>query len=387
MTFAVILLTIALNAGCAINSTTNQASTKEVPAVVTQSDDYYQKIGLSRSRVEPWEDGMRTTGGKGSYEWWYFDSTLKDGSTLVVVFYTKDSIRPDRPLEPKLTIEYTRPDGISLHREFGVKASDFSAAKDHCEIRIGANTFKGDLHDYTLHVDVDGVQADIKLHGTVPPWRPATGYAFFKNKKEHYFAWLPSVPQGKVEGTLTIEGQSRQVTGVGYHDHNWGDFSLLKLLHNWYWGRAQIGNYSVIASYMITADKYGNTPMPVFMLARDGQIIADDITKVRFSAHSIYTDPQTSKPVAGVIVYDYDDGLNHYRITFQRERDLVRSRFIDNLHGFKYLLAKLANFDGAYLRFTGKTTVERFDNDRIVETVEEKRAVWELMYFGHAPKP
>jgi hypothetical protein len=233
---------------------------------------------------------------------------------------------------------------------------------------------------------MDGVQADIKLRGTVPPWRPATGHAFFKDRNEHYFAWLPSVPQGNIEGTLTIDGQSRQVTGVGYHDHNWGDVSLLDLLHNWFWGRAQIGNYSVIASYMITVDKYRNTPLPVFMLARDGKIIADDATKVRFSSNNVYTDPRTGKPVAGVIVYDYDDGMNRYRIIFRRERDLVRARFVDKLRGFQYVLAKLARFDGAYLRFTGKTTLERLDGDKIVETVDEKAAVWELMYFGHAPK-
>lgn len=76
MTLAVILLTISLTAGYMVNSTTKKSSTKEVPAVVTISDDDYQKLGLSRSQVEPWEDGIRTTGGKGSYEWWYFDSTF-----------------------------------------------------------------------------------------------------------------------------------------------------------------------------------------------------------------------------------------------------------------------------------------------------------------------
>jgi hypothetical protein len=39
-----------------------------------------------------------------------------------------------------------------------------------------------------------------------------------------------------------------------------------------------------------------------------------------------------------------------------------------------------------YTEFTGQTTLERFDGDKIVETVNEKAAVWELMYFGHAPK-
>jgi hypothetical protein len=38
---------------------------------------------------EKWEDGIRTSGEKGTYEWWYFDAHLDDGSTVVIVFFTK----------------------------------------------------------------------------------------------------------------------------------------------------------------------------------------------------------------------------------------------------------------------------------------------------------
>lgn len=88
------------------------------------------------------------------------------------------------------------------------------------------------------------------------------------------------------------------------------------LLHDWYWGRAQIGNYTVIASYIIAADKYGATPIPLFMLARDGKIVADDATKITFSTDGVFTDPYTGKPVASVLIYDFRDGGEHFRVTF-----------------------------------------------------------------------
>jgi hypothetical protein len=31
-------------------------------------------------------------------------------------------------------------------------------------------------------------------------------------------------------------------------------------------------------------------------------------------------------------------------------------------------------------------TLERFENGRVAETVSQDSAVWELMYFGHAPR-
>jgi hypothetical protein len=194
------------------------------------------------------------------------------------------------------------------------------------------------------------------------------------------------VPRGSVEGTITIAGTSRTVSGVGYHDHNWGDVSMLDLIHDWYWGRAQVGGYTVIASYITAREEYGSTPVPLFMLARDDVIIADDASKVRFSASEMYTDSFTGKPVANVLVYEFDDGTSHYRVTFRREQDINRTRFVDLLSGLQALLARLAGFDGAYLRFTGPATVERFEGTQVVETASERAAVWELMYFGHAPK-
>jgi hypothetical protein len=50
--------------------------------------------------------------------------------------------------------------------------------------------------------------------------------------------------------------------------------------------------------------------------------------------------------------------------------------------GFKYILARMANVDGAYLRFTGTVSVERYVGDEIVERASDP-GIWELMYFGH----
>ena len=64
-------------------------------------------------------------------------------------------------------------------------------------------------------------------------------------------------------------------------------------------------------------------------------------------------------------------------------RDLVRAHMVDELPRLKRVLAKLARFDGAYLRFAGPMTVTVY---RAGERVEEYAddAIWELMYFGHS---
>jgi hypothetical protein len=57
---------------------------------------------------------------------------------------------------------------------------------------------------------------------------------------------------------------------------------MAKLINHWYWGRAQAGDYSIVASYIFAEKAYGNAELPIFMLAKGGKIIADDGRKVRF---------------------------------------------------------------------------------------------------------
>jgi hypothetical protein len=69
------------------------------------------------------------------------------------------------------------------------------------------------------------------------------------------------------------------------------------------------------------------------------------------------------------LLYEYEDGTSCYRFTFRRTADLMRTKFVDLLTGFKRFRALLAGFEGG----------------KAAETVSQESAVWELMYFGRAP--
>jgi hypothetical protein len=118
------------------------------------------------------------------------------------------------------------------------------------------------------------------------------------------------------------------------------------------------------------------------MLAKDGKVIADDATRVRFSLRDVAMEPDTGKPVANQVIYEYTHGVERYVLTFTREKDLMHYKFIEELHGIKALLARLIRFDGAYLRFAGELSFEHYQADQLVETHRDE-AMWELMYLGH----
>ncbi len=361
----------------------SRTSTTTVPARLGSTPRDYARIGIEPRVINPWEDGMRTDGSPGTYEWWYFDALLDDGAEVVVIFLTKEFTDVSKPLSPVIRIDLTRPDGSTVHKEAEFAAETFSASTKTCDVRIGDNVFAGDLHTYTIRARVEEVEVDITLTGQVPAWRPETGYWLFGEQGEQYFAWLPSVPQGRVEATYRAGGDSHTGTGVGYHDRNWGNASMLDLLHHWYWARGAAGPYSVIAAYIIVQKHYGYQETPVFMLARDGKLIADDGAKVRFEELGRYTDTETGKPVGNVTRYTYADGDQRYVVTWTRHSDIALDKFIDEIKGPKRVAARLAGFDGAYLRFAGELRIEHYTADKLVDSHADD-ALWELMYFGKA---
>ncbi|MDR3344159.1 MAG: hypothetical protein LBT21_00980 [Oscillospiraceae bacterium] len=358
---------------------------RTIPSGLGKTAEQYARLGLEKGKVEQREDGQRTHGGPGPYEWWYLDTHLDDGTSLVLVFYTKRMMTPEKPLAPYATIDLDYPDGRHFEERLELADIPFSAEKDRCEVHIGPCYIKGNLQEYEVYFENDVCSAKVSLKSNVPPWRPETGHIFFGEQDEDFFAWLPSVPEGDVIAEITVDGKTTHHTGTGYHDHNWGSISMMKLMNHWYWGRARLGDYRVISSYIYGEKKYGYEEYPIFLLAKQGEHIADDAAYLMFSPQDVFINPETGKPVHNRLMYDYNDGEKHYRITYQRESNIINFKMIEQLKGIQRLGAKLIGFNGAYHRFAGKVKLERFEGEKIAETLEAP-AIWELMYFGHEPK-
>ncbi|HAT55538.1 MAG TPA: hydroxyneurosporene dehydrogenase [Lactobacillus sp.] len=340
----------------------------------------YQKLNLSDT-IEPWEDGMRTSESGENFEWWYFDAHLSDGSALVITFYDKSITSPSDGLKPAITIDLDRPNGTHISNELPFDSETFHASHDHTDVRIADNYFRGDLKHYDILAATQDVKAEISFDNVTPAWRPTTGYIYFGNHDQSNFSWLPATPRGEASVKLTVNGQTETLTGVCYHDHNWGNVQMLKVMHHWYWGRANIDDYTVISSYITAEKKYGYQELPIFMLAKGDKILADDPQYLTYTESDPVIDKKTQKPVHHKLEYDYNDGQQHYRVTYTWQQTVLDTRMVDLLPQPKRALAKLAHFDGAYLRFTGDVQLERFDGETVVET-HHSVALWEEMYFG-----
>ena len=149
------------------------------------------------------------------------------------------------------------------------------------------------------------------------------------------------------------------------------------------WARASVGPYTIIASHITATAAYGYETQIVYMLAKDGRIIADDDAKVSFESDHVAIDGKTGKPVADVTRYTYHDADTSIVVSFERQKTILQAILTDRAPLLKRIIAQLIGFDSAYHRFTGKVTVEKFEGGVRVERFED-HAIWEPMYFGKA---
>jgi hypothetical protein len=119
------------------------------------------------------------------------------------------------------------------------------------------------------------------------------------------------------------------------------------------------------------------------IIEKAAEIIADDNAKVSIETDRVAVDGKTGKPVADVTRYTYRHADTRYIVSFERDKTTLQAIFTDRMPLLKRIVARLIGFDGAYHRFTGKVTIEKFEGGVRVERFDD-RAIWELMYFGKA---
>jgi hypothetical protein len=248
-------------------------------AKVMKVEEGWSGPGRRDARIEllkPEDDGLHIDPGKkGVYEWWYFDAHLESGHTLVVFFHASN---PNPGLEGKIGVEMVllRPDGKRNQKFFAHDRSEFSAARDRPEVKIGENWLKVDQVDgrlpvYEIQVKEKDFGCHLKYTAQVNGWKPGTGLSQFGELG--YFGWVIPFARAAVEGTITDGDSLIPVTGIGYHDHNWLNFSFPRIIDYWMWGRIYTKDFTATYAYIQCNDKVDHHTVKVLMLADGREVI------------------------------------------------------------------------------------------------------------------
>lgn len=287
-----------------------------------------EKYGLIPGVVQQREDARLSPVGKAGSEVWYFDATMDDGTKVTAGFRNKPIQACESPVDvPVMVISITTPDG-KTHADTAVyKPEESYFDLEKCCCKVGPHSLDGDLVDYHLVVkpiareaknanatdgmdctSVKGVGVDLHFRALVKPFRHGAGRTIFNDDEDLYSTWF-SIPKMDVTGTITIEGETQQVHGNGYHDHRCMKLDDMKAWHHWIWGRQHFDDYTVVIFDLVSGEKFGFVQVPLFAVYdKAGNIIFENNGKANCEILGRYWEENTKKHYPTGVRFHYTNG-------------------------------------------------------------------------------
>jgi hypothetical protein len=334
-------------------------------------------------RLKPEEDGLHLDPGKrGMYEWWYFDAHLETGHTIVVFFHASN---PNPGREGKIGVEVIllRPDGKRNQKFFAYSKSDFAAARDKANVKIGTNTIKVDQRDcselpgYEVSVNEKGLGCHLKYRAEVNGWKPGTGLSQFGNIG--FFGWVVPFARASVEGTITDGDKIIPVAGIGYHDHNWLNFNFQKIINYWMWGRVYSKRFTASYAYIQCNDRVDHHAVKVLMLA-DGKEVIVSTGEFEFNKEDFEYNSRAQYQYPRKIVIKAPSELN---ATLQVKKVLEAQNMLENYHPvLRFIASNILRIKPGYFRLVSDSELEVIHNE--IKSNEDGMALHEVVLFKPA---
>lgn len=350
-----------------------------------------KQLGLKPPTVEQWEDGKRSEDHKGDFEWWYFDSIMDDGTSVVVHVNTKqpETMQKDGS-HPIVIITITTPDGTIYTDSIPYyDANQFSFSKDTCDVKVGPHYIRGDLNDYSIHVEpVNGIGANLKLHNLRKSWRPGSGHLKWGEGKG-MLTWLFVVPRGDISGTITYGGKTLEVQGSGYHDHQWGHGAATFFnVNHWLWGRHNYEDYTILIFDMVASKKWNNERFPIFCIQDENGDVVFESTQMNDKFHCEVLEEAFDEEIGRNFPHKirYTAQNDNVKFTYELTNTLVigrKDRYKEMPKAVR-LVMDLLKVAPAYARYKADGVLDmEIDGQKIQR---EGEMIYEFAYFSRSYK-
>ena len=252
-------------------------------------------IGFSPEDIELKDDAFHDINRSNCAEWWYFDAILNDEYSVQVIFYVFSIL--------KIKIAYTSlnifKDGDPVFPKEKIYLKNFDFSTETPSIIIdGKQVMKGYINEitgewiYDVSLEIGDSSADLQFIGRAKGWKGNVTIG----------GWAVILPKAYVNGTLKVNDEEINVTGEGYHDHNW-NMKLRSLLNfGWYWGWIVTDNFSIVYyAIMNTRISYGQM---LLIIANESSYISIKPDDMHFIASNYYFENRRLIPHSFVISAD-----------------------------------------------------------------------------------
>jgi hypothetical protein len=158
------------------------------------------------------------------FTWTYtFVGYLDDDSSMMIQFtYWKLAVMAERGMYFAF---YDKGDKVIMRKDV-VKADAAKYTPDPPTFIMGPHSWKGFYPEFDVKVNFPATEkepemkADLHFKCRTPGWRPGEGAVHYGSPDGDWYDLVVMIPWADLSGTVTVNGQTRQIKGWGYSDHN-----------------------------------------------------------------------------------------------------------------------------------------------------------------------
>lgn len=338
--------------------------------IVGRSDAY---IDWGKNPPDAKDRAQHTITGKRPFEWWYFDGHLDDGQTFVGVFLDPSFTTG----KPGVAFSLYGKDWSKQTRLLTLEEGQMTASKDDVNVECPVGfVHRLDDKSYRVSWNMDGIQADFTLTTIAPGWMPQGGDGVNENNLD--FFWTVHQARNRIEGTLTANGVTQQVSGIGYADHNWGRKPLNEINRKWIWGRILAGEYTIIYADVDYYDPAIKS-RPLYIAKGNEVLVGSGSPTIRQSDFATHPGLKRHYPRRVDITFNEGGVKADIHIRYRALVEEVDLLTVSNLNGFTQWIARTFVARPTYFRVMGD-----FDGTVTRDGKQERisgECLYELMGF------
>jgi len=253
------------------------------PGIFLSMDTALAYVDLSAQDIKLQDDAFHGRGELPFIEWWYFDAKLDNGYTVTIGVQILN-ILAKGIITTRLTLYNQGSVVLKNYEKYSFR--DLFASTETPSVTVaGKQLIVGTYDDlsncFIYDVAIETPDGAVSLHfvGCTKGW---------KRQQQTGDWWAVVLPRANVTGTITISGMQMNVTGTGYHDHNWGIGPSIISRFGWFWGTCGSSNYSVTWAEVSTTRRIQRPIMVVNK--KDGGYLDISSETIWFSAKNIVID-------------------------------------------------------------------------------------------------
>ena len=315
------------------------------------------------------------------WDWWYFDADFDNGYKLVTTYHFGS---PHTPEPQARFIEFVIYDP-EWNRHFIRKRyplEECACAEGTCDVIMAHNTIKGEgVKKWTVKFSEGGLACDCVWESLVE------GYVMWDHSRgAPRRPELPRTPgsapraaaRAKVTGTITVDGKTMEVSGLGYHDKTGGNVGAgaggtIGIRAYWIWGRVFFGRYTLVFTSMGGSTSDGTPQTTGFVCIHRDEKLEGTTTEI-IATNSDFTLGDLSTKHPQLVTYEYKDpGFITGKMSFRLIKVIEFMDLLARMKPMQKWFTKQFVVQPAYLRYCSQCEA---DLEILGEKVTYSGPVW-----------